>query len=142
MNEKDWRSLLRLMGDGSVVPVVGSRLLLDSDGSEDLGVAIVCHVRQHDQDPARECGVGIFARDHRQPWLLATIMAEFQHRHTFVKALTQLCLSRQTLSAIFVQALRRAATLSNLSGLDSLANRAYSGIFNLCYYQGMADDDQ
>lgn len=82
----------------------------------------------------------IFARDHRQPWLLATIMAEFQHRHTFVKALTQLCLSRQTLSAIFVQALRRAATLSNLSGLNSLANRAYSGIFNLCYYQGMADE--
>ena len=36
MNEKDWRSLLRLMGDGSVVPVVGSRLLLDSDGSTSL----------------------------------------------------------------------------------------------------------
>jgi len=82
----------------------------------------------------------IFARDRRQQWLLATIMAEFHQRHTFIKALTQLCLSRQTLSTIFVQALRRAAALSNFSGLNSIANRAYSGIFNLCYYQGMADE--
>jgi GT2 family glycosyltransferase len=82
----------------------------------------------------------IFARDRRQPWLLATIMAEFQERHLFIKALTQLCLSRQKVSAIFVQALRRAATLSHLSGLNSLSNRAYSGIFNLYYYQGMADE--
>lgn len=32
MKDKDWRRLLDLMRDGTVVPVVGSRLLVDADG--------------------------------------------------------------------------------------------------------------
>ena len=36
MDDKDWRSLLRLMREGAVVPVVGSRLLLDGDGVTSL----------------------------------------------------------------------------------------------------------
>ncbi len=36
MKDKDWRRLLELMRDGMVVPVIGSRLLLESDGSSSL----------------------------------------------------------------------------------------------------------
>jgi GT2 family glycosyltransferase len=82
----------------------------------------------------------IFARDRNQQWLLPTVMYEFQQRHPFVKALTQLCLSRQQLSALTVNGLKWVAELSNAAGIERLADRAYSGIFNLCYYQGIADE--
>lgn len=36
MTESDWRRLLAMMRDGMVVPVVGSRLLVDADGSTSL----------------------------------------------------------------------------------------------------------
>lgn len=36
MKDKDWRRLLGFIRDGTVVPVVGSRLLLDTDGSSSL----------------------------------------------------------------------------------------------------------
>ena len=82
----------------------------------------------------------IFARDRNQRWLLALVMQEFHRRHAFIKALTQLCLSRRTLSTLFIHGLRRAAGVSNALHLGRLSQRAYSGIFNLCYYQGMADE--
>jgi TIR domain len=36
MNDRDWKKLLGRMREGNVVPVVGSRLLLDSDGTTSL----------------------------------------------------------------------------------------------------------
>lgn len=84
----------------------------------------------------------IFARDRSQHWLLPTVMHEFHQRHPFIKAFTQLCLSRKQLSAVGVNSLRWAARLSNAAGLERLSDRAYSGIFNLCYYQGVADELQ
>ena len=36
MNDRDWKKLLGRMREGNVVPVVGSRLLLDNDGSTSL----------------------------------------------------------------------------------------------------------
>jgi GT2 family glycosyltransferase len=84
----------------------------------------------------------IFVRDRNQHWLLPTIMHEFRHRHPLIRALTHLCLSRKTVSNAFVYALQKVAGLSNDAGLGWLSNRLYSGIFNLCYYQGMADELQ
>lgn len=84
----------------------------------------------------------IFARDRGQRWLLPTVMHEFQRRHPFIKGLTRLCLSRKRTSTTFINSLRRMAEISNQIGLERLAARAYSGIFNLCYYQGMADELQ
>lgn len=84
----------------------------------------------------------IFTRDYGQHWLLPTIMHEFQQRHPFIQALTRLCLSRTKLSNLFVHSLRRAAAISNMAGMASISTRLYSGIFNLCYYQGIADELQ
>jgi hypothetical protein len=36
MKDRDWRRLLELMKEGTVVPVVGSRLLVDADGTSPL----------------------------------------------------------------------------------------------------------
>lgn len=82
----------------------------------------------------------IFTRERGQQWLLPTIMVEFQQRHRLIKALTKLGLSRKILRNLLVQGLRHAAAVSNYVGQESLANRCYSGIFNLLYYQGMADE--
>ena len=84
----------------------------------------------------------IFTRDRGQHWLLPTVMKEFQQRHRFIKGLTQLCLSRKALSRVVVQGLRRAAAMSDAVGKAAVANRCYSGIFNLLYYQGVADELQ
>jgi hypothetical protein len=36
MDEDSWRRLLRLIGDGFVVPIVGCRLLVDADGKSSV----------------------------------------------------------------------------------------------------------
>jgi GT2 family glycosyltransferase len=82
----------------------------------------------------------IFARNRGQYWLLPTVMREFQQRHPFIKALTRLCLTRKTVSNLLVDSLRRAATVSNRVGIAPFTNYLYSAIFNLCYYQGVADE--
>lgn len=84
----------------------------------------------------------IFTRDRGQQWLLPKIMQEFQQRHPFIKALTRLCLSRTNLSNLFVHGLCRAAAVSNAVGIAAISRQLYSGIFNLCYYQGIADELQ
>ncbi len=82
----------------------------------------------------------IFARDRSHRWLLTLVMQEFHQRHPFVKVLTQLCLSRRLLSTLIISGLRCVAGVSNALRLERISQRAYSGIFNLCYYQGMADE--
>jgi hypothetical protein len=57
-----------------------------------------------------------------------------------VQALVLLCLDRQKLSWAAIQILKRTALLSNSLGFDTLSNAAFSGIFNLRYYQGMAEE--
>lgn len=84
----------------------------------------------------------IFARDRNQPWLLSTVLEEFHQRHFFIKALTRLCLSRQRVSAAVIRGLQYMAAVSHAAGIARLSDHAYSGIFNLCYYQGMADELQ
>jgi hypothetical protein len=36
MKDRDWRRLLELMKEGTVVPVIGARLLVDADGTSPL----------------------------------------------------------------------------------------------------------
>ncbi len=82
----------------------------------------------------------IFARDRGQRWLLISVMQEFQQRHPLIKAITQLCLSRHRLSTAVINGLRQMSGVSHALGLARVTQQAYSGIFNLCYYQGMADE--
>lgn len=83
----------------------------------------------------------IFTREKQQTWLLPAIKHEFrERRNPLIKLLVRLCLDRTTLSQGIMQALKHTATLSHHLGRQRLAQVAYSGIFNLRYYQGMADE--
>ena len=82
----------------------------------------------------------IFARDRGQQWLLTSVIREFHQRHALIKVITQLCLARHRLSTLVIHGLRRLAGVSNRLRLTRVTQQAYSGIFNLCYYQGMADE--
>ncbi len=76
----------------------------------------------------------IFTREKNQTWLLPTICYEFRGRHPFIRTLTQVCLDHKNLSAFAIESLKRAAQVSVLSRM------AYSGIFNMRHYQGVADE--
>lgn len=83
----------------------------------------------------------IFARDRGQRWLLPTVQREFrEERHAFIRALTRLCLDRPAASRMVLRSLRLLGWGADSIGLQRLSNMAYSGIFNLRYYQGMADE--
>ncbi|MCP4427755.1 MAG: glycosyltransferase family 2 protein [Chloroflexi bacterium] len=77
----------------------------------------------------------IFSVQKGQDWLLPTIFREYETRHKFIKALVWLCLDRPLLSKMLIMMLRVATWLA-----PSLSRMAFSGIFNLRYYQGMADE--
>lgn len=81
----------------------------------------------------------IFAGDKGQTWLLAAVWREYWARNVLVRALIRLCLDRPLLSRTMLKLLETVATVSYKQNLKSLAGQAYSGIFNMRYYQGVAD---
>jgi GT2 family glycosyltransferase len=82
----------------------------------------------------------IFTQRKGQHWLLPTIMYEFHGRHSLIKLVARLCLDRPRLSAATVQALNSVAHIGHHLRLPFLPRFAYSGIFNLRHYQGIADE--
>ncbi len=77
----------------------------------------------------------IFSQQRGQDWLLPTVYKEYETRHKLIKQLVKLCLDRPLLSRLAIAKLRLAAAL-----LPSVSRLAFSGIFNLRYYQGLADE--
>jgi GT2 family glycosyltransferase len=83
----------------------------------------------------------IFTRDKGQTWLLPTIWKEFAiHRHKLIRGMTRLCLDRPLLARPAIAGLRLAAGLGDRLGIERVPRLAYSGIFNLRHYQGIADE--
>jgi glycosyltransferase involved in cell wall biosynthesis len=76
----------------------------------------------------------IFTRDKGQMWLLPTICYEYRGRHALVKAVTRLCLDRPAWTRLAIAAMKQVARI------DQLSRVAYSGLFNLRHYQGIADE--
>jgi len=81
----------------------------------------------------------IFASDKGQSWLLGAVWREYWARNVLVRTLTRLCLDRPILSRPMLKLLEAIASVSYKQNLKSLAAQAYSGIFNMRYYQGVAD---
>jgi glycosyltransferase involved in cell wall biosynthesis len=82
----------------------------------------------------------VFTYEKGQSWLLPTIWTEFHGRHALVRGLTALCLDRPLLGKTAVFTLKQVAALAHLAGQERVAGMAYSGIFNLRHYQGIADE--
>ncbi|HEU5011276.1 MAG TPA: exopolysaccharide biosynthesis glycosyltransferase EpsD [Roseiflexaceae bacterium] len=82
----------------------------------------------------------LFAREGGQSWLLPVVFEEIHYRKKLIQWLVRHCLDRPLASAAVVTALRWLAAIGAYSGWDKLPQHAYSGIFNLRYYQGVADE--
>ncbi len=83
----------------------------------------------------------VFSRDLGQAWLLPRVAYEYRYqRHPLIRVLTRLCLDRPRLSRTAMAALALAARAGDRLGREAVPRHAYSGIFNLRYYQGMADE--
>ena len=83
----------------------------------------------------------IFTRDKGQDWLLPTIWHEYVHaRNPLIRGLARLCLDRPLAARPLIQAMRLCAALGDRLGSEPLTRMAYSGIFNLRHYQGIADE--
>ncbi|HEU5011545.1 MAG TPA: exopolysaccharide biosynthesis glycosyltransferase EpsD [Roseiflexaceae bacterium] len=82
----------------------------------------------------------IFGRDKGHEWLLPELRHEFQKRNPLVQLLTQVCIDRAALQRGVVAGLQAVATNTERLGYEQLTSHAYSALFNLRYYQGLADE--
>ena len=82
----------------------------------------------------------IFTRDKHQKWLLPKVYTEFYLRNPLIQWLVRICLDRRNLSTIMSAGLKAAARIGDYLRIERLVQVAYSGLFNLQYYQGIADE--
>jgi GT2 family glycosyltransferase len=82
----------------------------------------------------------VFWRDKGQAWLLPTVLHELRGRNLMIRLLARACLDRSRSSALATRALKACAGGGAALGLRPACRMAYSGIFNLRYYQGVADE--
>jgi glycosyltransferase involved in cell wall biosynthesis len=82
----------------------------------------------------------IFAREKHLTWILPNMRSEFRNRNLFIRILTHLCLGRPALSAAILSWLTALSGADRAIGPERVHHAALSAIFNLRYYQGMADE--
>lgn len=81
-----------------------------------------------------------FALEKNQDWLLPTIYREYRTRNFFIRTLCKLCLDHKVLTNLTIDLLKWVAAISHKLNLKLVTRVAYSGIFNLRFYQGVADE--
>jgi GT2 family glycosyltransferase len=82
----------------------------------------------------------IFARDRNQKWLLPAIRREFRDRHFLVRSLVRMCGGRSWLTRFARSSLKCSADLATLLQAGDIERFAYSGLFNLQYYDGLLNE--
>jgi glycosyltransferase involved in cell wall biosynthesis len=82
----------------------------------------------------------IFARDRNQKWLFTKIRQEFLDRHFLIRSLVRVCSGRSRLTRIASSALKLAADGATLLRASAIEGKAYSGLFNLQYYNGFFNE--
>ena len=82
----------------------------------------------------------IFARDRNQKWLLAKVRQEFGQRHMLVQLLVRICRGRSRLTQVATSVLKFAADAATLLRVSDAERQAYSGLFNLQYYNGLFNE--
>ena len=82
----------------------------------------------------------VLSLEKGQDWLIERVVEEFQTRHAITRLLVRTCLGRRLHSTIAMGVLRAATRLGVVIGLERVSQWAFSGIFNLRYYQGVADE--
>jgi hypothetical protein len=65
---------------------------------------------------------------------------EFQTRHPFIQALTRLCLDRPIVTTLVTAVLAQVIQVGHQLKLRRLPEMACAALFNLRFYQGIADE--
>jgi GT2 family glycosyltransferase len=81
----------------------------------------------------------MFARES-QEWLLPTVQEEFTTRNVLTRALVHACIDRPWVTQLVLEGLQYLGIVSHHIGARAVAQAIYSAIFNLRYYQGLADE--
>ena len=81
----------------------------------------------------------LFATEKGQSWLLPNLYKEYKQRNILVRGLTRCCLDRKPLTAVMTQLFKNLANFGARLSLPGLSRVACSSLFNLYYYQGVAD---
>jgi GT2 family glycosyltransferase len=91
---------------------------------------------------AHEYGVNdvMFAREHAEAGLLERTRQEFATRHWLVRWTTRACVARAWLEPVSEQVLRTVAVASDKVHARRITQSALSGLYNLAYYCGMAEE--
>lgn len=82
----------------------------------------------------------IFVRDKDHAWILPELQKEFRARHPLIRLVTHVCTDRMPLHHGALALLTVAANVTGRFGWERLSHHAYSALFNLRYYQGVADE--
>jgi glycosyltransferase involved in cell wall biosynthesis len=82
----------------------------------------------------------IFARDRNQKWLLSAIRQEFRDRHFLIRSLVRMCRGRSRSTRIASSALKLAADAATRLRASEMERLAYSGLFNLQYFNGLFNE--
>lgn len=82
----------------------------------------------------------IFTRDKQQEWLLPKVCREFHERNLLIQTLVRICLGRPLLRTTTLAGLKTTSLLGSRLRIEPIVQMAHSGMFNLCYYQGVADE--
>lgn len=77
--------------------------------------------------------------EKKQHWLLPQIRTEYYERNFVVRGLTRMCLGRDELQGPAIEVLKGVALAADRINFHRLARYCFSGIYNLRYYQGIAD---
>jgi GT2 family glycosyltransferase len=79
------------------------------------------------------------SHENGQRWLLDTVPEEFRTRHPIHRFMVYMCLGRTLSRSLAVGGFRLVGQMGRWLGFAALQRLAYSSIFNLRYYQGVAD---
>lgn len=82
----------------------------------------------------------IFTRVKGQVWLLPMIFQEYHLRHPFTRALAHLLIDHKLFQRWVLSFFRILITSAQYLNLPAISSLGCSAVFNLCYYQGIADE--
>jgi GT2 family glycosyltransferase len=80
----------------------------------------------------------IFTKEKQQTWLLETVLREYHTRNTFIHLICKLGLDRPAINKLILLAAKTVGQITYSFKLKKISRMAYSSIFNLGYYEGLA----
>lgn len=80
----------------------------------------------------------IFSREKGQTWLLDVVTHEYHERNRFIHLLCKIGLQRPFITKTIIQIAKTIGQLAHRLHLQNVSRMAFSSIFNLGYYNGLA----